>query len=192
MNNPEDASQGTRRLPFSRELYIEADDFREDPPKKFFRLSPGKEVRLRYAYIIRCVGVQTDERTGEVLAIRCTFDPDTKRGGPEAGRKVKGTIHWVSASHALPTEVRLYEPLLSDSSSSVDEALPEQPLLNPRSLQVLSTCWAEPSLKDATVGSRFQFERQGYFCLDPDSTSQKLVFNRTVPLRDSWAKIKEK
>jgi glutaminyl-tRNA synthetase len=193
VNNPEDAGQGTRQLSFSRELYIEADDFREDPPKKFFRLSPGQEVRLRYAYIIRCVGVETDEKTGAITAIRCTFDPDTKRGGSQAGRKVKGTIHWVSAHHALPAEVRLYEPLLTESSSNTEgPSQDSQPLINPRSLQVLSSCWAESSLKHATVGSRFQFERQGYFCLDPDSSAQNLVFNRTVPLRDSWAKIEKK
>ena len=193
VNNPEDPNQGTRRLPFSREIYIEVDDFREDPPKKFFRLSPGKEVRLRYAYIIRCVGVETDEQTGAITAIRCTFDPETKRGGAEAGRKVKGTIHWVSAQHALPAEVRLYESLLSDSSPSAEGASSDSQLqLNPRSLQILSRCWVESSLKYATVGSRFQFERQGYFCLDPDSSEQNLVFNRTVPLRDSWAKIEKK
>jgi glutaminyl-tRNA synthetase len=193
VNNPEDVSQGTRQLAFSREIYIEADDFREDPPKKFFRLSPGQEVRLRYAYLIRCVGVEKDELTGAITVIRCTFDPDTKRGGSQAGRKVKGTIHWVSAPHALPTEVRLYESLLCDSSSGSDGPSPDiQSLLNPQSLQVLSTCWAESSLKHAPVGSRFQFERQGYFCLDPDTSDQKLVFNRTVPLRDSWTKIEKK
>jgi glutaminyl-tRNA synthetase len=193
VNNPEDVSQGTRQLSFSREIYIEVDDFREDPPKKFFRLSPGQEVRLRYAYIIRCVGVEKDEETGKITAIRCTFDPDTKRGGPQAGRKVKGTIHWVSAQHALPVEIRLYEALLVEPFSDAGDALQDvHPVLNPRSLQVLGDCWAEPGLKEATVGSRFQFERQGYFCLDPDSSDQKLVFNRTVPLRDSWAKIEKK
>ena len=193
MNNPEDVSQGTRQLSFSREIYIEVDDFREDPPKKFFRLSPGQEVRLRYAYIIRCVGIEKDEVTGEITAIRCTFDPDTKRGGPQAGRKVKGTIHWVSAQHALPVEVRLYEALLVESSSHAEDASQDvHPILNPRSLQILGDCRAEPSVKHATVGSRFQFERQGYFCLDSDSNDQKLVFNRTVSLRDSWAKIEKK
>jgi glutaminyl-tRNA synthetase len=193
VNNPEDVSQGTRQLSFSREIYIEVDDFREDPPKKFFRLSPGQEVRLRYAYIIRCIGVEKDEETGKITAIRCTFDPDTKRGGPQAGRKVKGTIHWVSVQHALPVEIRLYEALLMESSSDAEDASQDShPILNPRSLQVLGNCWAEPGLKHATVGSRFQFERQGYFCLDPDSSDQKLVFNRTVPLRDSWAKIEKK
>ena len=193
VNNPEDVSQGTRQLSFSREIYIESDDFREDPPKKFFRLSPGQEVRLRYAYIIRCVGVEKDQETGEITAIRCTFDPDTKRGGPQSGRKVKGTIHWVSVQHALPVEIRLYEALLVKASSDVEDAPQDvHPILNPHSLQVLENCWAEPGLKQATVGSRFQFERQGYFCLDPDSSDQKLVFNRTVPLRDSWAKIEKK
>ena len=180
-------AKGTRQLSFSRELYIEQDDFREDPPKKFFRLSPGKEVRLRYAYIMCCVGVDKDEQTGEITAIRCTIDPDSKRGGSQAGRKVKGTIHWVSVPHAVPAEVRLYETLLEDGESP-----DSQPLLNPHSLHVLSTCRVEPSLQQATIGSRFQFERQGYFCLDPDSHDQKLVFNRTVPLRDSWAKIAKK
>jgi glutaminyl-tRNA synthetase len=193
VNNPEDASQGTRQLSFSREIYIELDDFREDPPKKFFRLSPGQEVRLRYAYIIRCVGVEEDEETGKITTIRCIFDPDTKRGGPQAGRKVKGTIHWVSVQHALPVEIRLYEALLVEPSSDAEDASQDvHPILNPRSLQVLGNCWAEPGLKHATVGSRFQFERQGYFCLDPDSSDQKLVFNRTVPLRDAWAKIEKK
>lgn len=191
VNNPEDATQGTRQLAFSRELYIEADDFREDPPSKFFRLTPGREVRLRYAYIIRCVSVDKDAQTGMITAIRCTFDPDTKRGGSQAGRKVKGTIHWVSAHHALPAEVRLYEPLLAESSFRPEcQTQDSRPVVNPDSLQVLSS-WAELSLKHATVGSRFQFERQGYFCVDPDSSDQKLVFNRTVPLRDSWAKIEK-
>ena len=193
VNNPEDASQGTRKLSFSRELYIEQDDFLEDPPKKFFRLSPGKEVRLRYAYIMCCVGVDKDEQTGEITAIRCTIDPDSKRGGSQAGRKVKGTIHWVSVSHAVPAEVRLYETLLEESpSASEGEQQDSQPQLNPNSLQILSTCQVELSLQQATIGSRFQFERQGYFCLDPDSHDGKLVFNRTVPLRDSWAKIAKK
>lgn len=193
VNNPEDASQGTRKLFFSRELYIEQDDFCEDPPKKFFRLSPGKEVRLRYAYIIRCVGVDKDAQTGEITAIRCTVDLDSKRGGSQAGRKVKGTIHWVSVPHAVTAEVRLYDTLLSESfSRSEGEREDSQSLLNPHSLHVLSTCRVEPSLQQARIGSRFQFERQGYFCLDPDSHDGKLVFNRTVPLRDSWAKIAKK
>jgi glutaminyl-tRNA synthetase len=192
VNNPEDESQGTRQLSFSREIYIEQDDFREDPPKKFFRLSPGQEVRLRYAYIIRCIGVEKDAQTGMISAIRCTFDPESKRGGTQSARKVKGTIHWVSIPHAVPAEVRLYETLLLSSSSGVDsEPQDSQPVLNPQSLQVLPTCWVEPGLRSVAIGSRFQFERQGYFCLDPDSSDEKLVFNRTVPLRDSWAKIEK-
>ncbi len=193
VNNPEDESRGTRQLSFSREIYIDHDDFREDPPKKYFRLSPGKEVRLKYGYIICCVGVDRDENTGEITAIRCTYDPETKRGGLQAGRKVKGTIHWVSAQDALPAEVRVYETLLLPSN--LDAEGTSQGLeakLNPDSLQVLETCWVEPSLSDATIGTPFQFERQGYFCLDSDSRKQKLVFNRTVPLRDSWAKIEKK
>ena len=192
VNNPEDVAQGTRQLSFTREIYIESTDFLEDPPKKFFRLSPGQEVRLRYAYIIRCVGVERDESTGKITAIRCTYDPDSKRGGSQAGRKVKGTIHWVSVHDALLAEVRLYEPLLTDPPNSLDSLPDAQSLLNPSSLQILSTCWVETSLKHARVGSRFQFERQGYFCLDPDSSDQRLVFNRTVSLRDSWAKIQKK
>ena len=193
VNNPEDPTQGTRLIPFSREIYIEQDDFRQDPPKKFFRLSPGQEVRLRYAYIIKCVGVETDAQTGLVTAIRCTFDPDTKRGGSQAGRKVKGTIHWVSAAHAISAEVRLYEALLVPSPSNPGgENLDLSMRLNPHSLRVLPDCWVEPSLGQATKGNRFQFERQGYFCLDPDSNHEKLVFNRTVSLRDSWAKIEKK
>ncbi len=191
VNNPEDESQGTRQLSFSREIYIEEDDFREEPPKKFFRLSPGQEVRLRYAYIIRCVAVEKDEQSGTITAIRCTYDLDSKRGGSQAGRKVKGTLHWVSAGHAIAAEVRLFEPLLTEASSD-PQAQPSLPMLNPDSLMVLSTCWVEPSLKQAEIGSRFQFERQGYFCLDPDSSDQKLVFNRTVSLRDSWARIQKK
>jgi len=193
VNNPEDPTQGTRLIPFSREIFIEQEDFRQDPPKNFFRLSPGQEVRLRYAYIIRCVGVETDAQTGLVTAIRCTFDPDTKRGGSQASRKVKGTIHWVSVAQAIPAEVRLYEALLAPSPlNAVCETQDLPMMLNPNSLNVLPTCWVEPSLGQATKGSRFQFERQGYFCLDPDSNDSKLVFNRTVSLRDSWAKMEKK
>jgi glutaminyl-tRNA synthetase len=192
VNNPEDPSQGKRRISFSREIYIEHEDFREDPPKKFFRLSPGQEVRLRYAYIIRCVGLEKDPQTGEVTALRCTFDPDTKSGGTQSSRKVKGTLHWVSAQHAIPAEVRLYEALLTQSTSGSGGELQDFPmLLNPHSLTVLSACQVEAGLGMAAPGSRFQFERQGYFCLDPDSTQNKLVFNRTVSLRDSWAKIEK-
>jgi glutaminyl-tRNA synthetase len=190
VNNPEDPSQGKRRVSFSREIYIEQEDFREDPPKKFFRLSPGQEVRLRYAYIIRCVGFEKDSQTGEVTALRCTFDPETKSGEAQSSRKVKGTLHWVSAQHAVSAEARLYEALLTQSNSSQDaEQQDFKAVLNPHSLTVLSACKVEPSLLMAKPGSRFQFERQGYFCLDPDSTQDRLVFNRTVPLRDSWAKM---
>ena len=190
VNNPEDPSQGTRIVPFARELLIEQNDFLEEPPKKFFRLSPGQEVRLRYAYIIRCVGFDKDPATGVVTAVRCTYDPDTKRGGSQAGRKVKGTLHWVSRAHAVPAEVRLYEPLLgSDQEDEKGEDRDFLDFLNPQSLLTLSHCRVEASLAAAHVGSRFQFERQGYFCLDPDSTKNHLVFNRTVSLRDSWAKI---
>ncbi|MDH5700315.1 MAG: glutamate--tRNA ligase family protein, partial [Nitrospirota bacterium] len=193
VNNPEDPSQGKREIAFSRELYIEQDDFREDPPKKFFRLSPGQEVRLRYAYIIRCVGVEKDPDTGEVTALRCTFDPDTKSGGSQSSRKVKGTLHWVSAQHALPAEVRLYEALLTQpNSGSGGEPQDLHQLLNPHSLTVLPDCQIESGLRGTPSGSRFQFERQGYFCLDPDSTEDRLVFNRTVSLRDTWAKIEKK
>jgi glutaminyl-tRNA synthetase len=189
VNNPEDPSQGKRPLTFSREIFIEQEDFKEDPPKKFFRLSPGQEVRLRYAYIIRCVGFEKDPQTGEVTLLRCTIDLETKSGGAQAGRKVKGTIHWVSAQEAIPAEVRMYEPLLKADSASVGESQDVHMLLNPDSLKVIPNCQVEPSLRQAAPGMRFQFERQGYFCLDPDSTQEKLVFNRTVPLRDSWAKI---
>jgi len=193
VNNPEDPSQGKREIAFSRELYIEQDDFREDPPAKFFRLSPGQEVRLRYAYIIRCVGVEKDLQTGEVTALRCTFDPDTKSGGTQSSRKVKGTLHWVSAQHALSAEVRLYDALLTQPyTGSGGESQDFHQMLNPHSLTVLSNCQVEPGLRGAPLGSRFQFERQGYFCLDPDSTQDRLAFNRTVPLRDTWAKIEKK
>ncbi|MGD9852312.1 MAG: glutamine--tRNA ligase/YqeY domain fusion protein [Nitrospirales bacterium] len=192
VNNPEDSSQGKRTVPFSGELLIEQDDFREEPPKKFFRLSPGQEVRLRYAYIIRCVGFEKDPITGQVTVVRCTYDPDTKSGGSHASRKVKGTLHWVSKPHAIPAQVRLYEPLLGQTGSiGQGEEKDFLELLNPQSLITVSDCRVEPCLANALPGSRFQFERQGYFCLDPDSTQQQLVFNRTVSLRDSWAKIEK-
>ena len=189
VNNPEDPEMGSRKVPFSRVLYIEQDDFRESPPKKFFRLSPGQEVRLRYAYIIKCVGIVKDDRTGEVVELRCTYDPTTRSGAQE-GRKVKGTIHWVSASHAVPAEVRLYDSLLRDDQAKEDHR-DWQASLNPKSLELLTSCLVEPSLGGANPGSRYQFERQGYFCVDPDSAAGPLVFNRTVPLRDSWAKIEK-
>ena len=192
VNNPEDPGMGKRKVPFSRVLYIERDDFREAPPKKFFRLAPGQEVRLRYAYIIKCVGVVKDDRTGEVVELRCTYDPETRTGGPQAGRKVKGTIHWVSASHALDAEVRLYDHLfVKADAGDIPEGQDYTVNLNPNSLERLTGCKMEPSLAGAQPGSRYQFERQGYFCLDSDSALGKLVFNRTVALRDSWAKIEK-
>ncbi len=189
VNNPEDASAGTRKIPFGRELYIEEDDFREEAPRKFFRLSPGREVRLRYAYFVTCTGVVKDDRTGRIVEIRCTYDPSTRGGDSPDGRKVKGTIHWVSALHAVDAEIRLYDHLFSEKSLQ-SGAL--QSDLNPNSLQTLVSCKVEPSLSDVAGGSRFQFERQGYFCVDLDSKPGKLVFNRTVSLRDSWAKIEKK
>ncbi len=189
VNNPEDPSMGTRKVPFSRVVYIEQDDFREDPPKKFFRLAPGREVRLRYAYIIKCVSVVKDEHTGEVVELHCTYDPETRSGGPAAARKVKATLHWVSAAHALPAEVRLYESLFTTPNPS--EAEDFTTVLNPNSLEILTSCRVEPSLVGATLGNRYQFERQGYFCVDPDSSPGTLVFNRTVSLKDAWAKIEK-
>ena len=192
VNNPEDPGMGKRKAPFSRVLYIEHDDFREAPPKKFFRLAPSQEVRLRYAYIIKCVGVVKDERTGEVVELRCTYDPETRTGGPQAGRKVKGTIHWVSASHALDAEVRLYDHLfVKADAGDIPEGQDYTVNLNPNSLERLTGCRVEPSLAGAQPGSRYQFERQGYFCVDSDSAAGQLVFNRTVALRDSWAKIEK-
>ena len=187
VNNPEDPTMGTRKVPFSRELWIEQDDFREDPPKKYFRLSPGVEVRLRYAYLVKCVGVVHDERTGEVVEVRCTYDPAT-RGGT-ADRKVKGTIHWVSAQHAIPAELRLYDQLFLTPKPDEDEDWTKH--LNPNSLERLTACYIEPALATATPGNRYQFERTGYFCVDLDSTPGQLVFNRTVSLRDTWAKIEK-
>jgi len=189
INNPEDPGMGTRKVPFSRVLYLEQDDFREDPPKKFFRLAPGREVRLRYAYIIKCVGVVKDERTGEVVELHCTYDPETRSGGSAEGHKVKATLHWVSAAHSLSAEVRLYDSLFTTPDPS--EAKDFASVLNPHSLETLTTCRVEPSLAGVPSGSRYQFERQGYFCVDPDSTPGALVFNRTVSLRDAWAKIEK-
>jgi glutaminyl-tRNA synthetase len=189
VNNPEDPSAGTRSIPFSRTLYIERDDFLEDPPKEFFRLAPGREVRLRYAYIIKCVGVTKDPRTGEVTELHCTYDPETKSGGPQARRKVKATIHWVSAVHAVEAEVRLYNPLLKADFSSMPGDEDWTAHLNPQSLERLTGCQVEPSLRAATPGSRFQFERLGYFCVDPDSSPDQPVFNRTVSLKDAWARL---
>ncbi len=192
INNPEDASMGTRKVPFSRVLYIERDDFREDPPRKFFRLAPGKEVRLRYAYFITCTDVVKDENTGEVTELRCTYDPVTRGGNSPDGRKVKGTLHWVSASHALSAEVRLYDRLFTVPDPIGDKSGKDyREFLNPDSIEVLSDCRVEPSLGTAQPGDRFQFERLGYFCIDRDSSDGRLVINRTVTLRDSWAKIEQ-
>jgi glutaminyl-tRNA synthetase len=193
VNNPEDPGAGTRKVPFARVLYIEQDDFREDPPKQFFRLSPGREVRLRGGYFIKCTGVVKDEKTGEVVEIHCTYDPETRSGNAPDGRKVKGTIHWVSAQHAVEAEVRLYENLFTkEDPNDVPEGQEFTVNLNPGSLEVLTSAKLEPSLAGATAGARYQFERLGYFCVDPDSKPGALVFNRTVPLRDTWAKIEKR
>jgi len=192
VNNPEDSSAGTRKVPFSRMLYIEQDDFRENPPKDFFRLAPGREVRLRYAYFAKCTDVIRDA-AGAVTEIRCTYDPATRGGDAPDGRKVKGTIHWVSAAHAVEAEVRLYDHLFTKADP--DDAPEGQTYLanlNPRSLDVLTGCKLEPSLATAAVGDRYQFERLGYFCADNDSAPGRLVFNRAVTLRDTWAKIEKK
>jgi glutaminyl-tRNA synthetase len=191
INNPEDPSMGTRKVPFSRVLYLEQEDFREDPPKKWFRLAPGREVRLRYAYFITCVDVVKDGN-GEVVELHCTYDPATRGGDAPDGRKVRGTLHWVSAAHSLPAEVRLYDQLfLKPDPDDVEEGADFTANLNPDSLEVLTGCRVEPGLAGGAPGSRYQFERQGYFCLDPDSRDGQLVFNRTVPLRDTWAKIEK-
>ena len=193
VNNPEDPAMGTRKVPFSRVLYIERDDFREDPPKKFFRLAPGREVRLRYAYFITCVDVIKDEKTGEVTELHCTYDPATRGGDAPDGRKVRGTVHWVSADHSCEAEVRLYDHLfIKRDTGDTEEGADYKSNLNPDSLETLTSCRVEPGLKGAAPGSRYQFERLGYFCVDPvDSSEQKLVFNRTVSLRDTWKKIEK-
>jgi glutaminyl-tRNA synthetase len=193
INNPEDAAMGTRKVPFSRVLYIEQDDFREVPPKQYFRLSPGREVRLRYGYFVTCTGVVKDEKTGEVLEVHCTYDPATRGGDSPDGRRVKSTIHWVSAAHAIDAEARLYDNLFTRENP--DEAPEGQDFtanLNPHSLEVVRGCKLEPSLRSAAPGSRYQFERLGYFCVDLDSASDRLVFNRTAALRDTWAKIEKR
>lgn len=195
VNNPEDESAGTRLAPFSGVLYIERDDFMEDPPRKFFRLAPGREVRLRYGYFITCNKVVKDER-GEIVELRCTYDPATRGGDAPDGRKVKATLHWVSAAHAVDAEVRLYEHLFTKADPEADDWRNN---LNPDSLKVLSGCKLEPNWRDAAAAGgfadgvlRLQFERQGYFCLDPDSTPDRPVFNRTVTLKDTWAKIAQR
>ncbi len=192
VNNPEDAAAGMRKVPFSRELYIEQDDFREVPPPKYYRLSPGREVRLRYGYFITCTGVVKSDN-GEVVEVHCTYDPATRGGNAPDGRKVKSTIHWVSASHAIDAEVRIYENLFSkEDPSEVEDGKDVLDNLNPNSLEVLRHAKLEPSLANAVAGSRYQFERLGYFCVDPDSKPGQPVFNRTVPLKDAWAKVEKK
>jgi glutaminyl-tRNA synthetase len=191
INNPEDPSAGTRKVPFGRELYIERDDFMENPPAKFYRLAPGREVRLRYAYFIKCTNAVKDN-AGNIVELHCTYDPATKGGDAPDGRKVKSTIHWLSAKDAIPAEVRLYDTLFTkENPDDVPEGKDFTVNLNPKSLEVLSDCLVEPSLKDAKPLSRYQFERLGYFCVDSDSATSKLVFNRTVTLRDEWAKIQK-
>jgi len=192
VNNPEDPSQGTRQVPFSRVLYIEQDDFREDPPKQYFRLSPGREVRLRYGYLVTCTSVVKDA-SGQVTEVHCTYDPATRGGNTPDGRKVKGTIHWVSAEHAIDAEVRIYDNLFTkEDPNEVADGQDFTANLNPNSLEIVNAAKLEPSLRGAKSGSRYQFERLGYFSVDPDTTPQKLVFNRTVALRDTWAKIEKK
>jgi glutaminyl-tRNA synthetase len=192
VNNPEDASAGTRAVPFSRVLYIEREDFREEAPRKFFRLAPGTEVRLRYAYYVTCTGFERDPETGAVSEVRCTYDPETRGGDSPDGRKVRGTIHWVSAEHAVAAEARLYDHLFRVPNPEVAaEGGDFLENLNPDSLEVVP-CWTEPSLARAAVASTYQFERLGYFCVDPDSADGNVVFNRAVALRDSWAKIEQK
>jgi glutaminyl-tRNA synthetase len=189
INNPEDETAGTRQVPFSKVLYIEQDDFRETPPPKYYRLYPGNEIRLRYAYLIKCTGVIHDPKTGEVTEVHCTYDPATRGGDAPDGRKVKSTIHWVSAQNALEAEVRLYDRLFT--AENPDEGEDVTQVINPNSLEILTDCFLEPSLAAAQPGDKFQFERTGYFCLDLDSTPDKPVFNRTVTLKDSWAKIEK-
>jgi glutaminyl-tRNA synthetase len=192
VNNPEDASAGTRKVPFAKILYIEQEDFRENPPKQFFRLAPGREVRLRYGYLITCQSVVKDAG-GNVIELRCTYDPATRGGNTPDGRKVKSTIHWVSAAHAADAEVRIYDNLFTkENPDEVEEGQDFLSNLNPNSLEVLTNCKVEPGLREAEAGTRFQFERLGYFCVDPDSTSDKLVFNRTISLKDTWAKIEQR
>jgi glutaminyl-tRNA synthetase len=194
INNPEDPNAGSRRVPFSKVIYIEEDDFREDPPKKYFRLSPGSEVRLRYAYFITCTGINKDPATGNVIELHCTYDPATRGGSSPDGRQVKATIHWVSAAHALTTEVRLYDRLFTkENPDAAEEGKSFLDHINPASLQILPECKVEPSLVAVKPGGVVQFERQGYFCADmKHSKPGTPVFNRTVTLRDSWARIEKK
>ena len=193
VNNPEDSSMGIRKIPFSRVLYIEREDFREDPPKKWFRLAPGREVRLKHAYYVTCTKVIKDEQTGEVVELHCTYDPESRGGWTKDERKVKGTLHWVSVAHSLPVEVRLYDHLFTrEDPNDVGPGKDFKSNLNPKSLEILESCQAEPGLKETEPGARYQFLRQGYFCLDTgESSSDALVFNRTATLRDTWAKIEK-
>jgi glutaminyl-tRNA synthetase len=194
VNNPEDPGAGTRKVPFSKVLYIEQDDFMEDPPKKFFRLAPGREVRLRYGYFITCVDVVKDADTGEIIELRCTYDPATRGGNAPDGRKVKATLHWVSAEHALPAEVRIYNHLfVKENPADVEEGEDFTAYINPDSREILENCYVEPSLAEIKPEGSCQFERLGYFCADRyDFSPDNLVFNRTVTLRDTWAKLKKK
>ena len=189
INNPEDASAGTRKVTFSKILYIEQDDFRETPPPKYFRLYPGNEIRLRYAYFVKCVRVVKDDQ-GNITEIHCTYDPATRGGDAPDGRKVKSTIHWISASHAIPAEIRLFDRLFTKENP--DEGDDFLSFVNPTSLEIPATSYVEQSLADTNPGEKFQFERTGYFCVDPDSRAGKPVFNRTVTLKDTWAKIEQK
>lgn len=193
VNNPEDPNAGTRKVPFSREIYIEREDFMENPPKGFFRLSPGVEVRLRYAYFAKCVGVVKDEKTGEIKELRCVYDPATRGGDAPDKRKVKATIHWVSAAHAVKAQVRLYDKLFrKENPDDVSEGGDWRENINPNSLEVLNDCFIEPSVRDASIGAKYQFERLGYFCLDSDSAKDGFpVFNRIITLRDTWEKVKK-
>ena len=191
-NNPEDPDMGTRKVPFSKAIYIEREDFLEDPPKNFYRLSPAREIRLKDAYYITCVGVSKDPQTGDVVELHCTYDPDSRGGWSKDGRKVRGTSHWVSEAHSLSAEVRLYDHLfIGADPNDESDATDFESLLNPNSLRVLTSCRVEPCLANAAPGSRYQFLRQGYFCVDSDSSAEALVFNRTVSLRDSWARTQK-
>jgi glutaminyl-tRNA synthetase len=193
VNNPEDPSMGSRSVCFSKVIYIERDDFKEEPPKKYYRLSPGREVRLRYAYYITCTSVVKDPHSGKILELHCTYDPATRGGSSPDGRQVKATIHWVSEAHALTATARLYDHLFTkENPDEATEGKDFKDFINPDSLKILDSIKVEPSLAIAKPGSVFQFERQGYFCVDPDSSQERMIFNRTVTLRDSWAKIEKK
>jgi glutaminyl-tRNA synthetase len=191
INNPEDESMGKRSLPFCSEVYIEQEDFMESPPPKFFRLAPGMEVRLKGAYIIKCEGLKKNPETGEIVEVYCTYDPETRSGGKMADRKVKGTLHWVSSRHAIDAEVRLYDRLFLHEDPAGQKDKDYREFLNPDSLQILSKCKVEPSLANAKAMDKFQFQRLGYFCVDYDSAPGRLVFNRTVGLKDTWGKMKK-